>query len=197
MAVTCVMYSLDFAQWKWGSVARENDHGAGRIGLQLTRVEFITQSDMKDAGNHGINSILRMPVRHQLLAVGHFDPDCVRARLRGLTDDDSQPDGWWERRERFPIDIFGQDAFENVLPGLMSLDIALLSTRYGAGFLRHAILLRTENVKHHQGLSKHIRQDLLRTPPIFASAVDVGYGCVSSEDSIQRRMRQPPHFFSR
>jgi hypothetical protein len=27
-------------------VARENDHGAGRIGFELTRVEFITQSDM-------------------------------------------------------------------------------------------------------------------------------------------------------
>ena len=27
-------------------VAGENDHGAGRIGFELTRVEFITQSDM-------------------------------------------------------------------------------------------------------------------------------------------------------
>ena len=27
--------------------------------------------------------------------------------------------------------------------------------------------------------------------------IDVGYGCLSSEDSIQLRMRQPPHFFSR
>src|ERR1700722_4420705 len=106
-----------------------------------------------------------MPVRHQLLAVGYFDSDCVRARLRGLTHDDSQPDGCRECRERFPIDIFGQDAFENVLPGLMSLNIALLSTLYGTGFLRHAILLRAENVKHHHGLSKHVRQDWLRTPP--------------------------------
>jgi hypothetical protein len=132
-----------------GRVARENDHGAGRIGFQLTRVEFITQSDIKDAGNHGIDSILWVLVRHQLLAVGGFDPDFVRAGLRGLTHDDGQPDGRWERRERFPIDIFGQDGFENLLPELVRLDFALLSTLYGAGFLRHTNLLRAESVKHH------------------------------------------------
>src|SRR5271165_205322 len=89
-----------------------------------------------------------MPVRHQLLAAGYFDSDCVRARLREFTHDDSQPDGWWECRERFPIDVFGQDAFENVLPGLMSLDIDLLSAFHGAGFLRHThpLIERNKNV---------------------------------------------------
>jgi hypothetical protein len=128
-----------------GRVARENDHGAGRIGFQLARVEFITQSDIKDAGNHGIDSIFWVLVRHQLPAMGRFDPDCVRAGLRGLTHDDSQPDRRWERRERFPIDIFGQDRFENLLPELVRLDFALLSTLYGAGFLRHINLLFAEN----------------------------------------------------
>src|SRR6202042_2900797 len=56
-------------------VARENDHGAGRIGLQLTRVEFVTQSDIKDAGNHGIDAIFRVLVGHQLRTVRRFDPD--------------------------------------------------------------------------------------------------------------------------
>jgi hypothetical protein len=92
-------------------------------------------------------------VRHQLLAVGRFDPDCVRAGLRGLTHDDSQPYGRWERRERFPIDIFGQDGFENLLPGLMRPDFALPSTLYGADFLRHKNLLRVENVKNRDRLS--------------------------------------------
>jgi hypothetical protein len=32
-----------------GGVARQNDHAAGRIGLQLLGVELITQSDVKDA----------------------------------------------------------------------------------------------------------------------------------------------------
>src|SRR5579863_6892153 len=85
-----------------------------------------------------------MPVRHQLLAVGYFDSDCVRARLRGLTHDDRQPNRWWECRERFPIHIFGHDAFEYVLPGLVSLNFASLSTRHGTGFLRHTILLSLE-----------------------------------------------------
>jgi hypothetical protein len=129
-----------------GRVARENDHGARRIGFELTLIEFITQSDIKDARNHGIDSILWMLVRHQLLAVGRFDPDCVRAGLRGLTHDDGQPDGRWERWERLPIDIFGQDGFENLLPELVRPDFALLSTLYGAGFLRHTNLLPAENV---------------------------------------------------
>src|SRR5580698_2954122 len=121
-------------------VARENDHGAGRIGFQLTRVEFITKSDIKDAGNHGVNPVLRVLVRHQFRAVGCFDPDCVRAGLRGLTHDDGKPDGGWERRERFPIDIFGQDGFENLLPELVKPDLALLRRLYGTGFLRHTNL---------------------------------------------------------
>src|ERR1700689_246063 len=144
-------------------VAGENDYGAGRIGFELTRVEFITQSDIKDAGNHGIDSILWVLVRHQLLAVGRFDPDRVRAGLRGLTHHDGQPDGRRERRERFPLDIFGQDGFENLLPGLVRLDFALLSARYGAGFLRHTKLLRSHYVKHDHRLSKHGCSDC--TPP--------------------------------
>ena len=59
--------------------------------------------------------------------MGRFDPDGVRAGLRGLTHDDGQPDGRWERRERFPIDIFGQDGFEDLLPELVRPDFALLS----------------------------------------------------------------------
>src|SRR5580698_8005754 len=149
-----------------GRVARENNHGAGRVGFQLTRVEFITQSDVKDAGNHGIDSILWVLVRHQLRAVGRFDPDRVRAGLRGLAHDDGQPDGRWERWERFPIDIFGQDGFETLLPALMRPDFALLSALYGAGFLRHSNL-RIDNVKLHRRLLKHVRQERLPTPPIL------------------------------
>ena len=64
-------------------VAGKDDDGAGRIGFQLTRVEFIPQSEIKDAGNHGVDSILRVLVRHQLRAVGRFDPDCVRTGSKG------------------------------------------------------------------------------------------------------------------
>ena len=66
-----------------GRVARENDHGAGRIGFHLTRVEFITQSNIKTPENHGIDSIICVFVRHQLLAVGRLDPDRVRGGSEG------------------------------------------------------------------------------------------------------------------
>jgi hypothetical protein len=150
-----------------GRVARENDHGAGWIRLQLTCVEFVTQSDIKDAGNHGINSILWVLVRHQLRAVGRFDPDCVRAGLRGLTHDDGQPDGRWERRERFPIDIFGQDGFENLLPELVRPDFALLSALHCAGFLRHTDLPSYRKCKTSLQTFDAVCPDWLRTPPIL------------------------------
>ena len=70
IAVTLRDVLARFRPVEMGRVARENDHGAGWIGLQLTRVEFITQSDTKDAGNYRIDSILWMLMRHQLLAVG-------------------------------------------------------------------------------------------------------------------------------
>src|SRR5208282_872990 len=151
-------------------VARENDHRAGRIGFQLTRVEVIAQSDIKDAGDHGINSILRMLVRHQLHAVGRFDPDCVRAGLRGLTDYDGQPDGRWERRKRFPIDIFGQDGFENLLPELVRPGFVLLGTLYATGFLRHTNLPTAKNVqKSRTALRARLAHDLTQvvSEPIF------------------------------
>jgi len=137
-----------------GSVARENDYGAGRIGFQLIRVEFITQPDIKDARNHGVDSVLRVLVRHQLLATGHFDPDSVRARLRGLPDDDGKPYGGWERRERFPINIFGQDGFEYFLSRLVTTDAALRGRLYRAGFLRHRNLLSCRKCKHECRLSR-------------------------------------------
>src|ERR1700722_703407 len=127
-------------------VSGENDHGAGRVGFELARLEFITQSDIKHAGNHSIDAIFRVLVRHQLRAVRRFDPDGVRARLRGLTHDDRQQDARRKLRERFPIDIIGQDSFENVLPELVRPHFALLSTLCAAGFLSHTILLRQENV---------------------------------------------------
>src|ERR1700733_5945246 len=128
-------------------VAGENDHGAGRIGLELTRVEFITQSDIEHAGNHGIDAIFRVLVRHQLRAVRRFDPDGVRAGLRRLAHDDGQHDATWKLRERLPIDIVGQNSFENVLPELVRPDFVLLSTLCAAGFLRHTILLRVGKFK--------------------------------------------------
>jgi hypothetical protein len=85
--------------------------------LQLTRVEFIAQSDIKEAGNHSIDSILWVLVRHQLRAVGRFDPDCVWAPgLRGLTHDDSQPDGRWERRDAFQATSSGKMLLKTSCP---------------------------------------------------------------------------------
>jgi hypothetical protein len=113
----------------------------------------MTQSDIKNAGNHGIDSILRVLMRHQLLAVGHFNPDCVGTAIRGPTHDDSQPDGRWERRERFPIFIFGQDAFENLLPELVRLDFALLASKHR---VRTHLAVRRTRARFHLHLMDYL-----------------------------------------
>lgn len=77
MAVTWVMYSPDFAQWKCEVFARQHDDAAGRIGLYLITIESIAQADVKDARHDRVDSILRMSMRHQLHTVGHFDSDYV------------------------------------------------------------------------------------------------------------------------
>jgi hypothetical protein len=51
--------------------------------------------------------------------VGYSYPDCVWAGLRGLTDNDGKTDRRWEGREGLPVDVLGQDRFENVLAWLM------------------------------------------------------------------------------
>ena len=64
-----------------GCVAGQNDHGSGRIGHQLLGVEVITQPDVKDAGDDCVDTVLRVPVRHQLHTVRHPDPDRVGSAL--------------------------------------------------------------------------------------------------------------------
>jgi hypothetical protein len=150
-----------------GRVARENDHGAGRVGFQLTRVEFIAQSDIKDAGNHGVNTILWVHVRHQLLAVGHSNPDCEGRAPRA--DPRRRPTG---RLVGTPGTVSNRHLrtrwLENLPPGLVRLDFALLSARYGTCFLRHTKLLRAHyvkhdhHVKHDHRLSKHGCRDCTR-----------------------------------
>jgi hypothetical protein len=88
--------------------------------LRLFRIELIAQTDVENAGDYRIDTIVRVSVGHQLNAMGHSDPDRVGSGHRGLTRDDSQADQRWKRREGFPADVFGQDRFENVLAWLRS-----------------------------------------------------------------------------
>jgi hypothetical protein len=60
-----------------------------------------------------------VPVRHQLHTGRHLDPDHVRTGLRRLTDDDGEARRSWERRERFPINVFRQDRSEDSFTRLM------------------------------------------------------------------------------
>src|SRR6185312_3130826 len=79
------------------SAAGEHDDGARRIGLQLVAVEMCAQADVEDAGDDRVDTILRVPVRHQLDAGGQLDSNRVEAWLGRITDHDGEAGRWRER----------------------------------------------------------------------------------------------------
>src|ERR1700728_156363 len=119
-----------FRPMEMGRIARQNDDASWRICLQLFRIELLAQADVENARDYCIDTVFRVPVRHQLNAMGHSNPDGVGSGLQGLTHDDSQADRMWERREGLPVDVFGQDRFENVLTWLMRCNHTLLWSRH-------------------------------------------------------------------
>jgi hypothetical protein len=44
-------------------LARQHDDGAGRVGLQLIRVEVLAQADIEDTGDDRVHAVLMVPVR--------------------------------------------------------------------------------------------------------------------------------------
>ena len=64
-------------------IAGQNNDASGRIGLQFVRVELIAQADVENARDHRVDTILWVPVRHQLDAMGHSDPDRVGPASEG------------------------------------------------------------------------------------------------------------------
>src|SRR3984885_904984 len=105
-----------------GRIAGQDNYTAGRIGLHFISVELITQANIENAGHDCVDGGFRVPMRHQLHAGGHLDPDQIRAGLGRMSGDDGEADRWRERRERLPVDIFRQDRPENGLTGLMVTD---------------------------------------------------------------------------
>ena len=82
-------------------------------------IELIAQADVEDPRNDRINAVLGMPVRHQLHAMGHFDPDRVCSGLQGVANQNGQARLRRERGERLPLNVFRQDGSERRLARLM------------------------------------------------------------------------------
>src|SRR6266704_2472796 len=65
-------------------IAGQNDDAAGWIRLDLIAVESIAQTDVENTGHDRIDSVLGVPMRHELNARRYLDPDHVRSGLCGL-----------------------------------------------------------------------------------------------------------------
>lgn len=108
-----------FRPMEVGRIAGQNNHGARWIRFQRVRIELLTQSNVENTGDHGVDSILRVPVRHQLHTARYVDPDRIGARLRRMTDYNGEANRRWKRWERLPFDRFRQDRSEMGLSHLM------------------------------------------------------------------------------
>lgn len=93
----------------------QDDDGAWRVSLELLFLELIAQADVENAGYDGIDTVLVMPVRHELHAGRNLDADHVRAGLLGMTHNDGEASRRRKRRERLPVDILGQHRPEDSL----------------------------------------------------------------------------------
>src|SRR5258708_5190793 len=99
--------------------AWKNDDASRRIGLHLVAIEGLPEPDVKNARHDRVDAILWMLVRHQFRAVGHLDPDHVRTGFRGMAYKDRKTSPRRKRRERIPVDVFGQDHSKISLVRLM------------------------------------------------------------------------------
>jgi hypothetical protein len=99
--------------------AGQHYHAPGRVRSELGLVELVSQPDVKDAGDHRVNAVLRMPVRQHLGTGRQLDPNQIGSRLGRVADQDGEPCGWRKRWEGFPQDIFGMNDAESPLIGLM------------------------------------------------------------------------------
>jgi hypothetical protein len=68
MAVTWVTYSPDFAQWKWDVLPGRTMTLPGGYALTLSPSNSSPQADVEDARHDGVDSVLRVFVRHELHA---------------------------------------------------------------------------------------------------------------------------------
>jgi hypothetical protein len=98
---------------------RQHDDGAGRVRLQLVRVEVVALADVEDTGDDRVNPVLMVPVRRQLGPGRRLDPDRERTGLGRITHHDGDQDPGRERRERLEVDVPRQDRPEDGLARLM------------------------------------------------------------------------------
>jgi hypothetical protein len=65
MAVTCVTYSPDFAQWKWDVLPGRMTTLPGGIRLHFIAIKLIAEADVENARYDCVHSVLRVFVWHQ------------------------------------------------------------------------------------------------------------------------------------
>jgi hypothetical protein len=99
--------------------AGQHHDGAGRVRLQLVRVEVVALADVEDTGDDRVDPVLVVPVRRQLGPGRRLDPDRERTGLGRIAHDDGEHDPGRERRERLEVDVLGQDRPEDGLARLV------------------------------------------------------------------------------
>ena len=74
MAVICITYSPDFAQWKCHVSPGRTITQPGGYACTFIAVEMFAQADVENAGHDCVDPVLRVFVRHQFCTGRRFDP---------------------------------------------------------------------------------------------------------------------------
>src|SRR5215831_18189440 len=100
--------------------ARQYQHGAGAMRGELALIELVSQPDVEDTRDHGINAVLRVFVRHHLGSRRESHPNEIRAGFGWITDQYGKPSRWGKGGKGFPLHLFRADDVKTVLVGLMN-----------------------------------------------------------------------------
>src|SRR5215472_10637852 len=100
-------------------IAGKDDDRAGWISGEGVTIERITQTNVENARDNRVNTVFRMPMRHQLCTKRRFHTNDVWPRLRRIAHDNCQLYAGRERSKRLPVDVFRKNRYESVLAGLM------------------------------------------------------------------------------
>jgi len=92
------------------------------------------QTDVENAEDYRIDTILRVSVGIGLTPWGTRTLIVWGPASEGLTHDDGQADRRRKHHEGFPVDVFGQDQFENALAWLMRCTPPLSCSRHHSCF---------------------------------------------------------------
>src|SRR5580692_5852244 len=102
MAVTCVVYAPDLAQWKCAWSPGRTTTLPTPNATNLVSSNDFPEPNVKNTLHDRVDPILRMLVRHHFCATRQMHPNRVWTGLGRITNQNREPSGRWKRGKGLP-----------------------------------------------------------------------------------------------